>query len=221
MLEPLSPTPDLTERVHAALLDSICTGEFAPGRRLTQAELARQLAVSRQPVIQALNLLRRQGLVLDTPSRRGVVVAPMDADAIRDLYAVRASLDALAAQEAARRAPADALAGLDALIGSHESFRATDLGRLVDDDVEFHATIYRASGNDLLERTARQHAHHTRRAMSIYLRDPDGAAAAWHDHRRILEAIRAQDGDLASRLAREHAQRSCQALLAQTRDDDR
>ena len=53
----LQPAPDLVDRVYRALLDAISDGSLAPGARLTQEDIAARLAVSRQPVLQALRLL--------------------------------------------------------------------------------------------------------------------------------------------------------------------
>ena len=71
-------TPDLTEQVYQRLLHAICDGELAPGARLTQEELAATLGVSRQPVLQALRLLKKDGFVSDA-GRRGLRVAPLEA----------------------------------------------------------------------------------------------------------------------------------------------
>ena len=107
----LQPAPDLVERVYRALLDAISDGSLAPGARLTQEDIAARLAVSRQPVLQALRLLKKDGLVLDAPGR-GVLVAPLDAAWIAQVYEVRGALDALAARLAAgRRAVLDPQAG--------------------------------------------------------------------------------------------------------------
>ena len=73
----IESSPDLVERVYANLLDAISDGTLAPGARITQEDIADQLAVSRQPVLQALRLLRKDGFVLDAPGR-GVLVAPLD-----------------------------------------------------------------------------------------------------------------------------------------------
>ena len=53
-------------------------------------------------MLQALRLLKKDGLVLDAPGR-GVMVAPLDARWIAQVYEVRGALDALAARLAARR----------------------------------------------------------------------------------------------------------------------
>ena len=76
-LAKLDAAPDLVDRVYGSLLDAILDGSLAAGARLTQEEIARQLAVSRQPVLQALRLLKADGLVLDAPGR-GVLVTPLD-----------------------------------------------------------------------------------------------------------------------------------------------
>ena len=65
----LQATPDLVDQVYRALLDAISDGSLAPGARLTQEDLAERLAVSRQPVLQALRLLKKDGLLLDAPGR--------------------------------------------------------------------------------------------------------------------------------------------------------
>ena len=92
--------PDLTEQVYERLLEAICSGELAPQTRLTQQELAASLDVSRQPVLQALRMLRKDGFVIDA-GRRGLMVAPLDPRVIEQTYQVRAVLDGLAAREAA------------------------------------------------------------------------------------------------------------------------
>jgi DNA-binding GntR family transcriptional regulator len=71
----LEAAPDLVDQVYRALLDAISDGSLAPGQRITQEDIAERLAVSRQPVLQALRLLKKDGFVLDAPGR-GVQVAP-------------------------------------------------------------------------------------------------------------------------------------------------
>ena len=59
----LESAPDLVDQVYRALRDAISDGSIAPGARLTQEDIAQQLAVSRQPVLQALRLLKKDGFV--------------------------------------------------------------------------------------------------------------------------------------------------------------
>jgi DNA-binding GntR family transcriptional regulator len=61
----IASTPDLTELVYQRLLYAICDGELVLGTRLMQEELAAMLGLSRQPVLQALRLLKKEGFVSD------------------------------------------------------------------------------------------------------------------------------------------------------------
>ncbi len=53
--------------MHEAILPEIASGRLQPGSRIIQEQLAQKLGVSRQPVQQALALLRKQGVLRDAP----------------------------------------------------------------------------------------------------------------------------------------------------------
>src|SRR6185295_2492411 len=127
----LQSAPDLVERVYRALVDAISEGSLAPGAKLTQEEIAEQLAVSRQPVLQALRLLKNDGLVHDAPGR-GVLVAPLDAARIAQVYEVRGALDSLAARLAAERR-----AVLDPTLieAGRQAARGKDIRAMIDADI--------------------------------------------------------------------------------------
>src|SRR6267142_2088670 len=97
-----SPPPTLIDQAYEAMLAAICDGRLAPSQRINQDDLATSLGISRQPVGQALSLLKWQGFVRDT-GRRGLIVAPIDPDFFRAIYQLREALDSLAASLAARR----------------------------------------------------------------------------------------------------------------------
>src|SRR5260370_42497637 len=106
-MERLAVQPPLMERAYAAILDDICSGRLEPGQRLVQDELAERLAVSRQPVLQALLLLKRQGF-LHEAGRRGLIVAPVDPGFTAPPYELRSALARVAAHGAAPRPTAAA-----------------------------------------------------------------------------------------------------------------
>ena len=211
LLSRIASAPDLTEQVYQRLLHAICDGELAAGARLTQEELAAALGVSRQPVLQALRLLKKDGFVIDA-GRRGLQVAPLEAQAITQVYEVRAALDGLAASRAAlakaQLDPAVLTAGRTAAAGQH-------VGPMIDADMQFHHMIYAASGNPLIAETVHHHWRHIRRAMGAVLQTVGLRHAVWDEHEAILQAINSGEADRAERLAREHCEHAGAHIAAQ------
>ena len=201
----LDTTPDLVDRVYKAVVDAISTGALPAGARVTQEDLAERLSVSRQPVLQALRLLKNENLFLDAPGRGGLLVAPLDAGLITQVYQVRRALDALAARLAAqqhyRLAPR-------LLEKGRRAARGRDVAAMIDADVAFHAAIYAGSGNPLIEQSARPHWCHVRRAMGAVLQTTGVRQAVWDEHEAIAQAIAAGHADEAERLMSGHAQRA-------------
>ena len=92
--------PNLVEQVKNALLEEITSGKLNPGERIIQEQIAQALGVSRHPVQQALLLLKNQGLLKEA-SGRGLVVAPLDAEHVEDIYEMRAAIEGMACRLAA------------------------------------------------------------------------------------------------------------------------
>jgi len=206
----LEASPDLVDRVYRSLMDAISDGSLAPGERITQEDIAQQLAVSRQPVLQALRLLKKDGFVQDAPGR-GLQVAPLDAQRTRDLYQVRGALDALAARLAAQRRYCMDPALLQA---GRRAARGTDVTAMIDADLAFHAALYAAAGNPLIGETAQLHWRHLRRMMGAVLRQMRQRESIWDEHEAIAEAIAAGDAELAARLIEEHGRNASETLAA-------
>jgi DNA-binding GntR family transcriptional regulator len=221
-LERLEVQPQLVDRVYASILDAICVGRLAPGERITQDGLADTLAVSRQPVLQALLLLKKQGFVRDT-GRRGLVVAPLDPEFVQQLYQVRAALDGVAARGAAlHRDGAAAAKGAALIEAGRAAARDRDVPRLIRADIDFHRFLYDLSGNPLIADTASLHWQHIRRVMGAVLRWDQMLAHIWDEHAAILGAVIDGNPLDAERRARAHAENAARLLaieLARLPDD--
>lgn len=210
----LETAPDLVEQVYARLLDAISEGSLAPGERITQEDIAERLAVSRQPVLQALRLLKKDGFVHDAPGR-GVLVAPLDAAWTLKIYQVRGALDALAARlAAALRTRIDP----KLIEQGRKAARGRDVKAMIDADLAFHCAIYAASGNPLIEQSATQHWRHLRRVMGAVLQQSKQREALWDEHEAIAKAIAAGDGERAARMIEEHSQHASDNLAARLGD---
>lgn len=211
-MKPFDPEPDLSERIHDAVLEAICSGELKAGARITQEELATRFGVSRQPVLQAMMLLRREGFLIDA-GRKGVCVAPLDVEQANNLYIVRAALDAVAARLAAGRYTREL---------AHRGRLLLDVGRraiasgyipsAIEADIDFHLFIYEASGNPVISETTQPHWQHLRRVMAAVLSEEDLRVSVWDEHEAILRALEAGDASRAETLCRKHAEQTAGVL---------
>ena len=209
----------LTDRTYDAILDAISGGELAAGARINQNELAAKLNVSRQPIVQALALLKVQGFVRES-GRRGVVVAPLDADFISHLYELRSALDGAACRGAARRGSAEAKLWGPALIAEgRAAFASGSVKRMVDADMRFHRLLYDLCGNPMIAETASLHWHHIRRLIGGYLQHYP-MRDVWDEHQAILDAVIAGDPDRAEAAARHHADHASMKFAGLVRASD-
>jgi len=212
--------PTLVEQVVNAIVSEIVDGALPANSRLIQDELARAYGVSRQPVQQALLLLRDRGMVREAPGR-GLIVAPLDVDFVRNLYEVRAMLDGLAARLAAERgserAKHEGRAYLDAGQAAVES---GSLNEQIEADMRFHGFINELAGNPLIGETTAPHWPYLRRVMGEVLRDDaQMPQIILGEHVAILDAIIAGKGSEAESLSRDHISKAAkifvQRLVAQ------
>jgi DNA-binding GntR family transcriptional regulator len=160
--------------------------------------------VSRQPVQQALLLLRNLGVLQDAPGR-GLVVAPLEPDQVKHMYDMRAVIEGLAcrlaaehnAERAGRLGPALVDAGRRAVAGG-------SVAKMVAADLKFHEFIYSLSGNPLIAPAMATHWTHTQRVMGEVLVKDETPRDIWDQHAAILDAVARGDSAKAEALARSH-----------------
>lgn len=210
----VQPQPTLVEQVVKAIVSEIVDGELPSNSRLIQDELARAYGVSRQPVQQALLLLRDRGLVREAPGR-GLIVSPVDPDFVRKLYEVRAMLDGLAARLAAERGAERAkIEGPAYLDAGRAAVASGSLNEQIEADMNFHAFINELSENSLIGETTAPHWPYLRRVMGEVLRDDaQMPQTILGEHVAILDAIIAGDGARAEMLSRDHISRAAKIFV--------
>ena len=107
-------TDDITaDAIVESLRDRIIRGELTPGAVVNSVEIANQFGTSRTPVREALLILNQYGLVT-LAARRRPQVAPVSAQAIRDLFALRAALHGCMSDAIVANASDEALQALRA-----------------------------------------------------------------------------------------------------------
>ena len=147
---PASKRP-LREHARDTLRARIVAGDYPPGTRLIERDLADELGVSRLPVREALRMLCQEGMVSERSSARGMVVSSLAPDQVSDLFDVRESLETLACQLAARRTtPAD-LESLKSLVDdARQALQQGAVCDVWDANAAFHDTIIAFAGNEFL-----------------------------------------------------------------------
>ena len=213
-MKALAPAPTRVEQVREAILAEIASGALAPGARVIQELIAADLGVSRQPVQQALLLLRKQGLLHEAPGR-GLIVAPLDVEQSRHMYEIRAVIEGLAARNAAQRHAAAAAAEGPALIDTgRKAVRSGQIPALIGADMAFHALLYRLSANPLIADAMTPHWAWTQRVMGEVMVHDERPRDIWDQHAAILEAVVAGDALRAEKLARQHVMQAGDFMLA-------
>ena len=217
--------PALTELVYQRLRDAIMDGALAPGQRLLQSELAEMLGVSRAPVSHVLHLLRHQGLVRES-GRRGVEIAPVDPDGLRNIYQLRSALDALAARLLANRfatgaAGVDARSRLETVLAEGLALDpAVPLTERVRKDLAFHKEILSLCGNPSISEALAPVWPHVGRAMNAVLAADELRTRAWLEHQTIVAFILEGNAVEAARAAHDHASRAGEEAVQRLRGDD-
>lgn len=213
-MKALSAQTTLVEQVREAILAEITSGQMASGERVIQEQIAQALGVSRQPVQQALLLLRNEGVLADAPGR-GLVVAPLDAERVQHMYDLRAVLEGLACRLAAERGAARAAKlGPPLIDAGRKAVGAGSLARMVAADMKFHDAIYALSGNPLIAPTMAGHWTQTQRVMGEVLTRDEQPRDIWDQHEAILQAIVSGDADRAEALGRRHIQQAAGYMVA-------
>jgi len=217
-MQRLQPQPSLVDQVYEAILSDISAGKFAQDARLIQEELASSLGVSRQPVQQALLLLRNHGILRDAPGR-GLMVAPLDPEFVRNLYEVRGVLDGLASAKAAERGQSVAARdGPGYIARGREAVASRSIAKMIAADMDFHFFLYGLSRNPLVAENSLPHWSYLRRVMGEVLLHGETPTEIWDQHEAILSAVIRGDAQAAEALAREHISQASDTLISRLAD---
>jgi DNA-binding GntR family transcriptional regulator len=215
-LEPVD-SPTLADVVLKEIRASIITGRFAPGERLVEADLARDLGISRGPIREALADLERDGIVVRVP-RQGSFVRTFDTRLVDEVYSLRKILEQYAAEQLVLKMDGEVEASLNRSLATID--QAADSGNiaaLAERDLQFHNSLYQLSGHSLLQQAWHDClAGKLRMLVNVTTRTHVPLTDATVNHRPIVEAIVSRNIELACSLVSEHIEdgwrRASQAL---------
>ena len=175
----------------------ILGGEYAPGDRINEKELALRFGISRGPIREALRSLESSGLIEQVPNR-GVFVRRLTAEQAAHMYDVRAALFALAGRLLAARATDEEIARLRAfLVAMDDAIEKDDFDLYVKENFAFHQFIVDSAGNPVLATQYLSLIKQLRLYRTRNLMLGDSMRASNDEHHEMVEAIAAHDPDRA------------------------
>lgn len=197
----------LRERLYETLKEDILLNKYEPGEELQIDKLAQEFGVSTTPIREALVRLEGDGLVVSIPNR-GVQVAPISLDDVRNLYEVRRLLEPYVAKIAARYCEEGEVEALyEKLVHLIEG--PTDLAAYINADLELHELMFKHLRNTLLKDILDQVDQHSIRVR--YLAEssagglrPEVVELVTREHLKILDAIRKRNEEKAAAATLQH-----------------
>lgn len=209
----------VSSRVFAILRQAIVQLQLRPGDPLSEAEMARQLGVSRQPVREAFIKLSEEGLVHVLP-QRGTFVTKISVASVMDVRFVREAIEADVVRVVAEAHAAETVAELRRQVAEQRKVPQQDRAGFLRLDELFHRTLAAAAGKayawDVIESVKAQMDRV--RFLSV---DDMHIGRLIDQHEKIVEAIAAGDKAAAETATRLHLREILSSLpeIARSRSD--
>lgn len=183
------------------ILEAIDVGDYRPGDRLVESDLADRLGVSRTPIREALQRLETQSLL--ERDGRSLIVASLDHNQMSELYVVRRELEGLAARLAARHASPEEVQLLRDMVIADDAL-VDDPAALSRANKRFHKQIHLASHNRYLVQQL-DLVHRTMALMATTSLAAQGRGQlAQKEHDSIVCAIEERNEDAAEKALQHH-----------------
>ena len=183
---------------------AITSGKIKSGERLVEADLAKQMQISRFPIREAICYLEKEGLVVTIPFK-GTYVANFNEKDLEEVYTLRSALEELAIRLLMDNLDSTKIKKLDTIVESMErATREEKADKLVLEDMRFHRTICELSGHRrLLEvwMTLERQLITFITLEKVHYKDH---AKFLKTHYPVVKAIKIGDGHLAEKTIREH-----------------
>ncbi|WFT76829.1 GntR family transcriptional regulator [Halobacillus naozhouensis] len=195
-------------KVCNVLRKAILQGDFEPGQRLIQSELADSLGVSRMPIRESLRKLESEGLVKLEP-HRGAIVKAMNVEDIEEIYHLRACLEKLAVEQSVPHLTAGDISELKRLMEEMEGTEDPEV--FVQANISYHhLLIKRCNWNRLLSFIETLWNGFPQQTPTLL---PGQMDLSNQEHQQILDAVNEKDESKAAVLVSEHIKRTGEALV--------
>lgn len=220
VLPELQTLPEqIAERIYAAIV----AGDYQPGERIREEELAESFGVSRGPVREALRILERDSVVRVVPNR-GAHVTPLSAKELSEIFEIRRVLAGAMIRRLGEAHPA-LLARFGEQVAQLEQLAAgPDPAAYVATSVELSLTLAQACGNERLAQIMRSLARQSWRYTQLALNARQRRVESARNWRALFSALSRGDSEVAGKAMEklvEDARRSALRVLEAGGGDQR
>jgi DNA-binding GntR family transcriptional regulator len=188
-------------------------GELPAGAQLYEAELARELGVSRGPLREGIQRLTQEGLLISVRNR-GVFVIEMTPENVRDMYVARGAIERAAAEQILHAKEGGEAASI--LLGvvdtMAEAGRDREIAKMSEADMQFHQSLVALARSPRLSRMHNTLLSETRMCITALEDSYRFSDDRVGEHREIAEALRDDDATLVDRLLIEHMEDAVRRL---------
>ena len=182
------------------LRQEIISGKLNPDEPLGQEQLATRFGVSRMPVREAIRQLETLGFVTVEPNK-SARVAPVSLADFLEIYDMRIAAECLAMKSAI---PELTNTRIDEAEAIQDQIEDAPVGAFGDLNIQFHMTLYRASGRHRLLAHVQALGNAADRYHCMTVAGPEIRRKSDLEHRALLEHCRQRDSDAAVAMVAQH-----------------
>lgn len=207
------------EQAADAIREDILAGRIPAGARIAEADVARQLSVSRTPIREALSRLAAEGLVELSPNRGARVTSWTTAE-LREIFEVRLRMEPYAVRQAVPLLTAaqldDLSAMAQAMLAAGRPAGPQDLDTIIALNRQFHGLLVAAAGSAALAASLKAVTHAAVVHQNFQHYTPGALARSLAHHAEIVEAARAREPAWAESVMRSHLFNARATMLGDT-----
>lgn len=194
----------LRGRVFHKIREDILSGKYKEHEELREVAIGEEMGVSRTPVREAFRQLELEGLIQIIPNK-GAYVTGITVEDVKDIYMIRSLLEGLCARWATEHITEEQLEEMEENIYLAEFHAAKGHSEQIAElDNRFHDIMYEACNSKMLEHLLKDFHQYVLRVRKKTLANANRGEASNHEHRLIMEAIKAKDAAKAEELANRH-----------------
>lgn len=203
-------------KVCRIIREAILSGEFKPGQRLVQDELANSIGVSRMPIREAFKKLESEGLIIVEP-HKGASVKSFSVKEVEEIYHLRSIFEKEAVEDSVKNMNDFVINKLEALVVEMEN--TSDIEKFVQINIQFHHELISCCQwsrlKSFIENLWSGFPQHTPHML------PNQIGTSNSEHRDILKAVKEKDSMKAGELISKHISRAGKGVIQNIKNKGR